>query len=175
MFKTLHQHLPNPRAAEQGAVHPVHAGDLPHRLPRSAPGRRSGHVAREGRTPPATTTPPPASSPATSRFSPAAISQQITIFGLGVMPYISASIIFQLLTPLLPSLEKLQKEGRDRPQEDPGMDALRDRAAVRSSRRFSGSARCAAWASIQSSMLNNALRDVLDHGSGHAHRRLRSF
>jgi preprotein translocase subunit SecY len=34
-----------------------------------------------------------------------------TIFGLGIMPYISASIIFQLLTTLVPSLEKLQKEG----------------------------------------------------------------
>ncbi|HVT91172.1 MAG TPA: preprotein translocase subunit SecY [Tepidisphaeraceae bacterium] len=34
-----------------------------------------------------------------------------TIFGLGVTPYISASIIFQLLTTVVPSLEKLQKEG----------------------------------------------------------------
>src|SRR5207253_3113872 len=37
--------------------------------------------------------------------------QQSTIFGLGVMPYISASIIFQLLTTVVPTLEKLQKEG----------------------------------------------------------------
>src|SRR3954467_12827595 len=37
--------------------------------------------------------------------------QQSTVFSLGVMPYISASIIFQLLTTVLPSLEKLQKEG----------------------------------------------------------------
>lgn len=37
--------------------------------------------------------------------------QQSTIFGLGVMPYISASIIFQLLTTVVPSLEKLSKEG----------------------------------------------------------------
>jgi preprotein translocase subunit SecY len=34
-----------------------------------------------------------------------------TIFGLGVMPYISASIIFQLLTSVLPSLKALQNEG----------------------------------------------------------------
>jgi preprotein translocase subunit SecY len=34
-----------------------------------------------------------------------------TIFGLGVMPYISASIIFQLLATTLPSLRELQKEG----------------------------------------------------------------
>lgn len=33
------------------------------------------------------------------------------IFGLGVMPYISASIIFQLLVGVLPSLERLHKEG----------------------------------------------------------------
>src|SRR6476469_1146003 len=37
--------------------------------------------------------------------------QQSTIFGLGVMPYISASIIFQLLGTVVPSLEKMQKEG----------------------------------------------------------------
>ena len=36
---------------------------------------------------------------------------QSTIFGLGIMPYISASIIFQLLTTVVPSVEKLQKEG----------------------------------------------------------------
>ena len=33
------------------------------------------------------------------------------IFGLGIMPYISASIIFQLLANVIPSLEKLRKEG----------------------------------------------------------------
>jgi preprotein translocase subunit SecY len=36
---------------------------------------------------------------------------QITIFGLGIMPYISASIIFQLLGSVWPPLERLQKEG----------------------------------------------------------------
>ncbi|MDO4551402.1 MAG: preprotein translocase subunit SecY [Planctomycetia bacterium] len=35
----------------------------------------------------------------------------ITIFGLGIMPYISASIIFQLLASVWKPLEKLQKEG----------------------------------------------------------------
>ena len=33
------------------------------------------------------------------------------VFGLGIMPYISASIIFQLLGAVYPPLEKLQKEG----------------------------------------------------------------
>src|ERR1039458_6134300 len=36
---------------------------------------------------------------------------QSTVFGLGVMPYISASIIFQLLGTVVPTLEKMQKEG----------------------------------------------------------------
>ncbi len=37
--------------------------------------------------------------------------QKSTLFGLGIMPYISASIIFQLLTTVVPALERLQKEG----------------------------------------------------------------
>ncbi len=37
--------------------------------------------------------------------------QQSTLFGLGIMPYISASIIFQLLVTVVPALERLQKEG----------------------------------------------------------------
>jgi preprotein translocase subunit SecY len=36
---------------------------------------------------------------------------QSTIFALGIAPYISASIIFQLLATVLPSLQQLQKEG----------------------------------------------------------------
>src|SRR5262245_51673723 len=36
---------------------------------------------------------------------------QLTIFGLGIMPYITASILFQLLANFYPPLEKLQKEG----------------------------------------------------------------
>ncbi len=43
-------------------------------------------------------------------FSGGELSQS-TIFGLGIMPYISASIIFQLLITVVPTLEKLQKEG----------------------------------------------------------------
>ncbi len=43
-------------------------------------------------------------------FSASRVSQA-TIFGLGIMPYISASIIFQLLASVYPPLEKLSKEG----------------------------------------------------------------
>ncbi len=43
-------------------------------------------------------------------FSGGGLSQ-FAIFALGIMPYITASIILQLLTVVVPSLEKLQKEG----------------------------------------------------------------
>ncbi len=43
-------------------------------------------------------------------FSGGALSR-FTIFALGIMPYISASIIFQLLTVVVPSLEAIKKEG----------------------------------------------------------------
>ncbi len=43
-------------------------------------------------------------------FSGGALSR-FTIFALGIMPYISASIIFQLLTVVIPSLEAIKKEG----------------------------------------------------------------
>ena len=39
--------------------------------------------------------------------------EKATIFALGIMPYISASIILQLLTVVIPHLEKLAKEGEE--------------------------------------------------------------
>jgi preprotein translocase subunit SecY len=44
-------------------------------------------------------------------FSGGALSR-FTVFALGIMPYISASIIMQLMTIVLPSLEALKKEGQ---------------------------------------------------------------
>lgn len=43
-------------------------------------------------------------------FSGGALSQ-MAVFALGIMPYISASIIFQLLTVVIPSLGRIAKEG----------------------------------------------------------------
>lgn len=37
--------------------------------------------------------------------------QRLSLFALGIMPYISASIIMQLLTMVMPALEQLKKEG----------------------------------------------------------------
>jgi preprotein translocase subunit SecY len=36
---------------------------------------------------------------------------RLSIFALGIMPYISASIIMQLMTVVIPSMEQLKKEG----------------------------------------------------------------
>jgi preprotein translocase subunit SecY len=38
--------------------------------------------------------------------------ERLTIFALGIMPYISSSIIMQLLTAVIPQFEKLAKEGK---------------------------------------------------------------
>jgi preprotein translocase subunit SecY len=45
-----------------------------------------------------------------SMFSGGAL-EQLSIFSLGIMPYISASIILQLLTVVIPQLDTLKKEG----------------------------------------------------------------
>ncbi|MDI6752518.1 MAG: preprotein translocase subunit SecY [bacterium] len=39
--------------------------------------------------------------------------ERLSIFALGIMPYISASIIMSLTTHIIPSLEKIQKEGQE--------------------------------------------------------------
>ena len=43
-------------------------------------------------------------------FSGGALSR-LSVFALGVMPYISASIIMQMMTAVIPQLEQLKKEG----------------------------------------------------------------
>ncbi len=39
--------------------------------------------------------------------------RRATVFALGIMPYISASIMFQLLAAVFPTVEKMQKEGEE--------------------------------------------------------------
>ena len=43
--------------------------------------------------------------------------ERLAIFALNIMPYISASIIMQLMTSVVPSLETLKKEGEAGPQD----------------------------------------------------------
>ena len=44
---------------------------------------------------------------------PGGAMQRLTIFALGIMPYISASIILQLLTTVVPALERLARQGEE--------------------------------------------------------------
>lgn len=54
---------------------------------------------------------------------------QLTIFALGIMPYITASIILQLLTVVIPRLEALKKGGPGRYGEDHPVHPLPDHRA----------------------------------------------
>ena len=52
---------------------------------------------------------------------------RMTVFALNIMPYISASIIVQLMSAAIPSLEALKKEGESGPQEAQPVHPLPDR------------------------------------------------
>ena len=71
-----------------------------------APGRR--HRRRQGNL--RTTSAAPDILGFLNLFSGGSLSR-LSLFALGIMPYITASIILQLLTVVVPSLERLQKEG----------------------------------------------------------------
>ena len=58
--------------------------------------------------------------------------RRISIFALGIMPYITASIILQLMTSVYPALKKYPGRGRARPAEDHAVHALPDRLSARS-------------------------------------------
>ena len=62
-------------------------------------------------------------------FSGGALGR-MTVFALGIMPYISASIILQLLTVVWPYLEKLVEGGRARSSQDHPVHAIRHDRAV---------------------------------------------
>ena len=55
---------------------------------------------------------------------------QATIFGLGIMPYISASIIFQLLGSVWAPLERLKKEGAAGQKKSTNTRAMRRSCSV---------------------------------------------
>ncbi len=57
-------------------------------------------------------------------FTGGALSR-MGIFALGIMPYISASIIVQLLSSMWAPLQQLKKEGEQRPAQDHAIHALR--------------------------------------------------
>ena len=55
--------------------------------------------------------------------------KNFSIVALGVYPYITASIIMQLMTPIIPRLNELSNEGQQRPQQDQSVHTLADRSA----------------------------------------------
>ena len=61
-------------------------------------------------------------------FSGGALSR-FTVFALGIMPYISASIIMQLMTYVVPSLEAHEEGRRVGPPQDHAVHALRHAGA----------------------------------------------
>jgi hypothetical protein len=97
------------RTAEQGALHPVHAGDLSHRVSRADSGRRSAAL-QELQERQSTDTPRGGDWRSTSRCSPAAAcrrarsSARRDAVHLGVDHLPAAASV-------VPALEKLQKEG----------------------------------------------------------------
>ena len=68
-----------------------------------------------------------------SIFSPAETFRTISVFALGVTPYITASIIIQLMTVLSPAAEKNSGRRRSRTAENQSVDALSDSRFVRGS------------------------------------------
>ena len=87
---------------------------------------------------------------------------QATIFGLGIMPYISASIIFQLLGSVYPPLEKLQKEGETRPEENQRIYPLCHRVSLPGAKL----GLCRRPLEPSSSSIPQFLRDPANPGSG---------
>ena len=61
-------------------------------------------------------------------FSGGAV-QRMAVFALNIMPYISASIIIQLLSSVIPPLETIKKEGEAGPQDAQPIYALSHRRA----------------------------------------------
>ena len=59
-------------------------------------------------------------------FSGGALSR-LSIFAMGVMPYISASIIIQMMSMVVPCLMELRKEGAGGPAQDHRIHPLRHR------------------------------------------------
>ena len=48
----------------------------------------------------------------------------LSLFGLGILPYITASIVIQILTVAVPKLEEWQSPGSSRPAQDHAVDPL---------------------------------------------------
>ncbi len=105
ILRSIPEPLPHPRFAEPGIVHAGAAGGVSHWCAHS----HAGHQYRRAGD----------NLPSSRQVSFLGIFdlfsggnfRRLTIFALGIMPYITSSIILQLMTVVFPYLESLQKEG----------------------------------------------------------------
>ena len=98
--------VPESGAKAEDRLHDLHAAHLPDRCPYHRTGDRR-------RRPPGPIRRPPKHLPRRLRHVRGRRLSRATIFALGIMPYISASIMFQLLAAVIPTVEKMQKEGEE--------------------------------------------------------------
>ena len=98
------QRMARPRVAQARALHRGDPVAVPARLVAAGPGRRLAAIEDYFNAPAA------AILNLLNLFSGTALSR-FSLFALGIMPYVTASIIMQLLTVVIPTLERLQKEG----------------------------------------------------------------
>ena len=119
MASGFSEHRQDSRAAAAAALHAGAAGGLSHRRVRHhARGQPGGDERRSS------TRRSGSFLGMFNMFSGGAL-EQMSIFALGIMPYISASIIMQLLTVVVPKLEQLQQGGRAGAAEDQPVHPLR--------------------------------------------------
>ena len=101
---------------------------------------------------------------------------QLAVFALGIMPYITASIILQLLTVVIPRIEALKKEGQSGQAEDHAVHPVPHRSAWRCCSR-PGSSRSRAGRTVLPELPEVIADDSLASASPHDHhddRRYRS-
>ena len=124
MASSYRQHLQDPRAAPADPLHAGAARGLPRRHLRHDAGRQPRRD-EAGHDEPASGT----FLGLFNMFSGGAL-EQLSIFALGIMPYVSASIILQLLTVVVPDARAAAERGRAGPAEDQPVHALRHDRAV---------------------------------------------
>ena len=116
----LPQRVPGPGPPQQDPLHAGHHRRLPVRRARAGAGRRHRHrsagaIEDQGAG---------GFLSFINLFSGGALTR-MAVFGLGIMPYITSSIIMQLLTVVIPQAAGAAGPGRGRRQEDQPVDALR--------------------------------------------------
>ena len=111
MIGTVAKYLQDPGPAEQDPLYRGVAGHLSHRIPYSDPGVQPEQAIQALADTRDTDSPLGRAAEYLQIFTGGTLSQS-SLFGLGIMPYITASIILMLLGEVIPSLKKLRQEGQ---------------------------------------------------------------